>query len=282
VILSSDGLILTNNHVATGAGPGGRMQVAFADGTVASATLVGADPVSDIAVIKAQGRSDLTPIELGSSENLSVGQQVVAVGSPLGLAGTVTQGIISSLNRPVSTSGESANQATVIDAIQTDAAINPGNSGGALVDTEGRLIGVNTAIATLGGSLGGQQAQGGSIGLGFAIPVDQARRVADELTRTGRATHALIGIQVPSRATVNGAEVIEVTPDGPAAQAGIPRGSVITRVDDRIIDGGDALIAEVRTHAPGDNVTVTYTDANGSNPRTVEVTLGTAPAEGGR
>lgn len=272
VILSSDGLILTNNHVATGAGANGKLTVAFSDGSVADATIVGADSVSDMAVIKAEGKSNLTPIELGSSSNLEVGQQVIAIGSPLGLAGTVTTGIVSSLNRPVSTSGESGNQNSVIDAIQTDAAINPGNSGGALVNTDGQLIGINTAIATLGGSQG--SAQSGSIGLGFAIPVDQAKRIADELTTTGKATQAMIGVQVPSQDDANGATVVEVTEGGPAAAAGIPKGAVITKVDDRIVASGDALIAAVRSHAPGDSVTITYTD--GGSEKTTTVTLGTA------
>ncbi|OZE33885.1 peptidase S1 [Rhodococcus sp. 05-2254-6] len=273
VILSSDGLILTNNHVATGAGANGKLTVAFSDGSVADATIVGADSVSDMAVIKAEGKTNLTPIELGSSSNLEVGQQVVAIGSPLGLAGTVTTGIVSSLNRPVSTSGESGNQNSVIDAIQTDAAINPGNSGGALVNTDGQLIGINTAIATIGGSQG-SGAQSGSIGLGFAIPVDQAKRIADELTTTGKATQAMIGVQVPSQDDANGATVVEVTEGGPAASAGIPTGAVITKLDDRVISSGDALIAAVRSHAPGDSVTVTYNE--GGSEKTATVTLGTA------
>nr|WP_300501248.1 trypsin-like peptidase domain-containing protein [uncultured Rhodococcus sp.] len=277
VILSSDGLILTNNHVATGAGANGKLTVSFADGTTADATLIGADAVSDIAVIKAEGRTDLTPIELGSSSNLQVGQQVVAIGSPLGLAGTVTTGIVSSLNRPVSTSGEAGNQNSVIDAIQTDAAINPGNSGGALVNTDGQLIGINTAIASLGGSSSG--AQSGSIGLGFAIPVDQAKRIADELATTGQATQAMIGVQVPSQDDANGATVVEVTEGGPAEAAGIPQGAVITKVDDRVIESGDALIAAVRSHVPGDSVTITYTD--GGREQTVDVTLGTAEPQTG-
>ena len=277
VILSSDGLILTNNHVATGAGANGKLTVSFADGTTADATLIGADAVSDIAVIKAEGRTDLTPIELGSSSNLQVGQQVVAIGSPLGLAGTVTTGIVSSLNRPVSTSGEAGNQNSVIDAIQTDAAINPGNSGGALVNTDGQLIGINTAIASLGGSSSG--AQSGSIGLGFAIPVDQAKRIADELATTGQATQEMIGVQVPSQDDANGATVVEVTEGGPAEAAGIPQGAVITKVDDRVIESGDALIAAVRSHVPGDSVTITYTD--GGREQTVDVTLGTAEPQTG-
>lgn len=275
VILSSDGLILTNNHVA--GAQGAQLRVAFSDGTKASATLVGADPVSDIAVIKVDGRNDLTPIDLGNSGDVQVGQQVVAVGSPLGLAGTVTEGIISALDRPVSTSGESGNQNTVIDALQTDAAINPGNSGGALVNMDGQLIGINTAIASLGASSG---TQGGSIGLGFAIPIDQARRVADELIKTGKATQAMIGVTVPSQDNADGATVMDVTADGPAAKAGIPKGAVITKVDDRVVADGDSLIAAVRSHAPGDKVSITYSD--GGQTKTVDVTLGTAAAQGGR
>uniref|UniRef100_UPI000A077703 S1C family serine protease n=1 Tax=Nocardia lijiangensis TaxID=299618 RepID=UPI000A077703 len=283
VVLSSDGLVLTNNHVASGGGTGATMEVMFSDGSSAPATLVGADPVSDLAVIKVQGKSGLTPIELGTSGNLQVGQPVVAIGSPLGLAGTVTTGIVSALNRPVSTSGEGGQNPNapqpVIDAIQTDAAINPGNSGGALVDANGKLIGINTAIASLGvGELGGQQS--GSIGLGFAIPVDQARRVADELIKTGHATYAQIGIKL--RPQDSAAMVLEATPDGPAAKAGIPAGAIITKLDDRAIDSGEALIAAVRSHQPGDKVKVTYTDEQGNNSKTVEVTLTAAPVGGGR
>lgn len=232
----------------------------FSDGSSAPASVVGTDPITDIAVIRVEGRDDLTPIEMGNSDNLQVGQPVVAVGSPLGLESTVTSGIVSALNRPVSTSGETGNQNTVIDAIQTDAAINPGNSGGALVDMEGNLVGINTAIATSG-------QQSGSIGLGFAIPVDQARRIADELVGTGTATHSLIGVQVPAQAAVNGAAVAEVVPDGPAERAGIPAGSVITKVDDRVVTDGDSLIAAIRSQAPGTTVSVTYTDARATTRR---------------
>ncbi|MGF6884112.1 putative serine protease PepD [Nocardia sp. GAS34] len=285
VILSSDGLILTNNHVASGAGANAKMQVQFKDGSTATASVVGVDPVSDIAVIKAANKSGLTPIDLGTSRDLQVGQPVVAVGSPLGLAGTVTTGIVSALNRPVSTSGESGGTGTVISAVQTDAPINPGNSGGALVDMNGKLIGINTAIATLGGSADGSQ-QSGSIGLGFAIPVDQARRVADQLTKTGHATYAQIGMsvlnQAPGNVGTSGAVVKDVTADGPAAKAGIPAGVVVTKLDDQVIDSGDALVAAVRSHQPGEKVSVTYTDTNGQNPKTVQVTLAGAPADGGR
>ncbi|AGB25460.1 trypsin-like serine protease with C-terminal PDZ domain [Mycobacterium sp. JS623] len=286
IILSSDGLILTNNHVVAAAkdNPGGppapvpaggaQTKVTFADGRTMGFTVVGTDPSSDIAVVRAQGASGLTPITLGSSSNLRVGQDVVAVGSPLGLEGTVTTGIISALNRPVAAGGDAQNQNTVLDAIQTDAAINPGNSGGALVNMNGELVGVNSAIATLGGDAG-PQAQSGSIGLGFAIPVDQAKRIADELIQSGTASHASLGVQVGNDAGVDGAKIVEVTSGGAAAAAGLPSGVVVTKVDDRVIGSADALVAAVRSKAPGDKVTLTYLDPSGK-PQTVQVTLGKA------
>jgi putative serine protease PepD len=313
IILSSDGLILTNAHVvaaangdlpagpAAPAGPAGPLlplptvppgpdspsgpsapadpgakpvtTVTFADGKTSTFSIVGIDPASDIAVVRAQGASGLTPITLGSSANLRVGQDVVAIGSPLGLEGTVTTGIVSALNRPVSTAGDSSNQNTVLDAIQTDAAINPGNSGGALVNMNGELVGINSAIATLGGDSAG--AQSGSIGLGFAIPVDQAKRIADELISTGTATHASLGVQVSNDNTTHGAKIVEVTQGGAAAGAGLPSGVVVTKVDDRTIASADALVAAVRSRAPGDKVTLTYLDPSG-NPKSVQVTLGKA------
>jgi putative serine protease PepD len=311
IILSADGLILTNAHVVSAAngdlpaapalpsGPAGPLlpspstppgpdspsgpvpggdgkpvtTVTFADGRTTTFSIVGIDPASDIAVVRAQGASGLTPIALGSSANLRVGQDVVAIGSPLGLEGTVTTGIVSALNRPVSTAGDSKNQNTVLDAIQTDAAINPGNSGGALVNMNGELVGVNSAIATLGGDAAG--AQSGSIGLGFAIPVDQAKRIADELISTGTASHASLGVQVSNDNTTHGAKIVEVTQGGAAAGAGLPSGVVVTKVDDRVIGSADALVAAVRSRAPGDKVTLTYLDPGG-NPRSVQVTLGKA------
>jgi putative serine protease PepD len=293
IILSSDGLILTNNHVVSAAqggtggspGPGvppvpgggadSQTKVTFADGRSAPFTVVGTDPSSDIAVVRAKGVTGLTPITIGSSANLRVGQDVVAVGSPLGLEGTVTTGIISALNRPVAAGGDVKNQNTVLDAVQTDAAINPGNSGGALVNMNGELVGVNSAIATLGGDSDGQQAQGGSIGLGFAIPVDQAKRIADELINDGSASHASLGVQVGNDATTDGARIVEVTGGGAAAAAGVPSGVVVTKVDDRVISSADALVAAVRSRAPGDKLTLTYLDQAGK-PQTVEVTLGKA------
>ncbi|MGC2679246.1 MAG: trypsin-like peptidase domain-containing protein, partial [Mycobacterium sp.] len=310
IILSSDGLILTNNHViATAANPGHapaprekqpppddegggggqepdpaapggppaggkpKTTVTFNDGRTAEFTVVGADPTTDIAVVRVQGISGLTPISLGSSANLRVGQPVMAVGSPLGLEGTVTTGIVSSLNRPVSTTGETGNQNTVLDAIQTDAAINPGNSGGALVNMGGQLVGVNSAIATLGGD--SPDAQSGSIGLGFAIPVDQAKRIADELIATGTAAHASLGVQVTNDKGAPGAKVVEIVPNGAAAAAGLPSGVVVIKVDDRPVNSADALVAAVRSKAPGDKVTLTYKDPSGDS-RKVQVTLGKA------
>ena len=289
IVLTSDGLILTNNHVvAAAAGAGGaqaastgggaaQATVTFSDGKSVPFTVVGTDPAGDIAVVQAQGVSGLTPIAVGSSAEVKVGQDVVAIGSPLGLEGTVTTGIISALDRPVSAGGEPGGQNTVLDAIQTDAAINPGNSGGALVNMKGELIGVNSAIATMGGGgePGSPAAQSGSIGLGFAIPVDQAKRIADELVSTGTATHGSLGVQLSDDATARGASVAEVVGGSPAAAAGVPDGALITKIDGRVIDGPEALVAAVRSKAPGDTVSLTYLDGSGAA-QTAEVTLGQA------
>jgi putative serine protease PepD len=292
IVLDSDGLILTNNHVvaALNAAPTGdavpsgqelpgpqamKATVTLSDGSTAPFSVVGADPSSDIAVVRARGVSGLVPIALGSSKDLKVGQNVVAVGSPLGLQGTVTTGIVSALDRPVSTGGQGQDQNTVLDAIQTDAAINPGNSGGALVNMKGELIGVNSAIASLGGGENSSGSPSGSIGLGFAIPVDQAKRIADELTSTGTATHASLGVQLSNDASAPGAAIAQVVDGGPAATAGVPNGVVVTKVDGRVIDSSEALVAAVLSRAPGDSVTLTYRDPSGSNQST-QVTLGTA------
>ncbi|CAJ1494645.1 trypsin-like peptidase domain-containing protein [[Mycobacterium] kokjensenii] len=284
IILSADGMILTNNHVVSAAAAKGdgparaqpKTTVTFFDGRTASFTVVGTDPASDIAVVRVQGVSDLTPITIGSSADLRVGQHVVAVGSPLGLEGTVTTGIVSALNRPVSTSGEAGNQNTVLDAIQTDAAINPGNSGGALVNMNGDLVGINSAIATMGGD--SADAQSGSIGLGFAIPVDQAKRIADELISSPdhTASHASLGVKVTSERSLHGAKVVEVVPGEAAAKAGLPEGATVTAVNNRPIGSADALVAAVRSKAPGDQITLTYLDPTGAS-KTAQVTLGKAP-----
>ncbi|HMT51081.1 MAG TPA: trypsin-like peptidase domain-containing protein, partial [Dietzia sp.] len=228
------------------------------------------DPATDIAVIKADTTRSLTPIALGSSATLDEGQAVAAVGSPLGLSGTVTTGIISALNRPVRAGGEQSDQSTVIDAIQTDAAVNPGNSGGALVNMNGELVGINSAIASLGSG------NSGSIGLGFAIPVDQARRIADQLIKQGYATRAVLGVSVSDAPDTDGALVRATEPGGPAERAGIRDGAVIVKVGDRVTEGGDALVAAIRSRAPGDTVSVTYAARVGDQPTTVDVVLGEA------
>jgi putative serine protease PepD len=282
IVLSSDGLILTNNHVvADAASGGGNISVTLNDGSTATASIVGRDPVTDLAVIQAKGVSGLTKATLGSSADLAPGEQVVAIGSPLGLQGTVTSGIVSALNRPVRTGDATGteNASTVIDAIQTDAAINPGNSGGPLVNLQGQVVGINSAIASLGASAGSQS---GSIGLGFSIPIDQARRVAKQLIDTGSATHAQLGVSVRDASTSgsstfsDGAAVAAVTAGGAADKAGLAAGDVITKVGDRSVDSADALIAAIRSHQPGDSVVLTYTH-NGTE-TTSKVTLGSDSA----
>jgi putative serine protease PepD len=292
VILSADGLILTNNHVITGSTS---LQVQFNDGTTATVAVTGADPTDDLAVIKAAGVSGLTPATLGTSADLKVGQGVVAVGSPLGLSATVTSGIVSALNRPVRTSfdqqqqqtpgtgqgptnGQTASQATVMNAVQTDAAINPGNSGGPLVDLSGRVIGIDSAIASLSS---GSSGQAGSIGVGFAIPIDQAKRIAQEIIDTGHATHAVLGAAVSDATTgtnsllTTGASIGKVTAGSGADTAGLKAGDVITKVGDQRVDSADALIATIHATAPGSQVTITYTRGNTTD-NTATVTLGTA------
>lgn len=270
VVLTQDGLIITNSHVIGLANSGGQIQVRFDDGTKAPATIVGADPATDVAVIKADTPKALTPISLGTSANLTEGQAVAAVGSPLGLSGTVTTGIVSALDRPVRAGGAQSDQSTVIDAIQTDAAVNPGNSGGALVNMNGELVGINSAIASLG------RQNSGSIGLGFAIPVDQARRVADQLIKQGFATRAVLGVSVSDSPAGSGALVRTVEPGGGAEQAGIREGAIITAVGERIIESGDALVAAIRSRSPGETVAVTYAAGEGEQTSTVDVALGEA------
>ncbi|HEX4699885.1 MAG TPA: trypsin-like peptidase domain-containing protein [Actinomycetes bacterium] len=282
IVLSSDGLILTNNHVVADAANGaGTITVTFNDGTTHKGTIVGRDPVSDLAVIKADGVTGLKKASLGSSAGLQPGQEVVAIGSPLGLQGSVTSGIVSALNRPVRTGDDTGTESvsTVIDAIQTDAAINPGNSGGPLVDLSGNVVGINSAIASLGASSGSQS---GSIGVGFSIPIDEARVIATQLINTGSATHAQLGVSVRDASTSgssvfsDGAAVAAVTSGGAAAKAGLPTGAVITKVGTRTVDSADALIAAIRSHRPGDNVTLTY--AQGGSTKTLSVTLGSDAA----
>jgi putative serine protease PepD len=265
IVLSSDGLILTNNHVVEAAAAGGQIKVVFQDGKTANGTIVGRDPSSDLAVVKAANVSGLQIAQLGNSSDLKVGQQVVAVGSPFDLKGTVTSGIVSSLNRPVRAGGNQGTQASVMDAIQTDAAINPGNSGGPLVNMQGQVVGINSAIYSPNSS---SQSQGGSVGIGFAIPIDQARRTATEISQTGKATQTVLGVSVKDGPN-GGALVQDVTAGGAAEKAGIKAGDVITKFDTRKIDTSDALVAAVRSKAPNDKVTLTIGDS-----KTVDVTLG--------
>jgi putative serine protease PepD len=268
IIIRSEGYVLTNNHVVAAAVDGGSVHVTLSDGRTLPATIVGTDPSNDLAVIKVQGASGLKAATFAKSDDLKVGQSVLAVGAPLGLANTVTQGIVSTLHRPVRTG--SSDQFAVIDAVQTDAAINPGNSGGALVDLAGRVVGINSAIATAGGS-------NGNIGVGFAIPSETATKVADQIIRTGRATHSQMGVQVADAPSGTdgapglGALIQTVISGGPASKAGLRQGDVVTKVDDRRVTDADSLIVAIRSHDPGDTVTVTFT-RNGSH-RTLKVTL---------
>lgn len=269
VVISSDGEIVTNNHVVESAGEGGTVQVTFSDGTTADAEVVGTDPLTDLAVIKAQDVSGLQPAALGSSGDLAVGQQVVAIGSPLGLDGTVTSGIVSALSRPMAASSDGQPQAgvnSVIDAIQTDAPINPGNSGGPLVDMDGQVVGINSAILTTGSS-------NGSIGLGFSIPIDQAKPIIEQLRNGDQPTHAQIGVGVgDATGDVRGAEIAQVNPGSAGADAGLQEGDVVTHVGDRVVTDATSLIAAVRSHRPGDEIELTYVRDGQEN--TTTVTLG--------
>ncbi len=290
VIIRSEGYILTNNHVIAPAADGaGEISVQFNNSKSAAAAIVGRDPKSDLAVIKVQGASGLSAARLGSSANLVVGDPVVAIGSPLGLNQTVTSGIVSAKDRPVTAQQDSTNQ-SVIDAIQTDAAINPGNSGGPLVNNRGEVVGINSAIATLGGGSG----QSGSIGLGFAIPIDQARSIAEEIIRTGKATHPILGVSAATldegqAKSISGAEPgalvssyngrPAVVPGGPADQAGIKVGDIIVAVAGQRVTGVDELVVETRKHRIGETVSVTY--IRDGKKSTVRVTLASDADAGG-
>lgn len=273
IILSSDGEILTNNHVVEVAGNGGSISVSFNDGSSAPAEVLGTDPLTDTAVIKAQDVSGLTPATIGKSSDLKVGESVVAIGSPFGLDSTVTSGIVSALNRPVDVGSDAQNNSTTYPAIQTDAAINPGNSGGALVDMNGNVVGINSSIRTASSST----EQGGSIGLGFAIPIDFVMPIVDQMSNGETPTHARLGISVSDVASQNGAEVTEgaevqeVSTGSTAESAGLAKGDVITKVDDELISGADSLVATIRSYRPGDDVTITY--LHDGDTKTVSLTL---------
>jgi putative serine protease PepD len=267
-VIRDDGYILTNNHVVSSVvNTGGRINVVYNNGSSSRATVVGNDPYSDVAVVKV-AKSGLKPVVLGNSDSVVVGDPVVAIGSPLGLQGTVTAGIVSALHRPVQ-AGEQGGGAeasnTYLSAIQTDAPINPGNSGGPLVDGAGRVIGIDSAIAAIPGAGG----QAGSIGLGFAIPINQAKRIAGELIKTGHASRTVIGATVTTGG--NGVRLVSVPP-GPARKAGLRSGDLITKLAGQPITDSVDLIADIRALAPGTQVNVTY--LRGGRPHTASVTLG--------
>ena len=266
--LDSDGFILTNNHVVESAARSGTITVELSDGKKYRAKLIGRDAPYDLAVLKIDVVGAPT-LQLGNSDTVQVGDAVIAIGSPLGLSGTVTSGIISSKNRAVTT-GNGSGESSFINALQTDAAINPGNSGGPLVDATGAVIGVNSAIATLGFS-----SQAGSIGLGFAIPINQAKKTTEQLIRTGSATYPIMGISVDTRYTGAGAlitsEGVGITPGGPAAKAGLRAGDVILEFDGSEIDNSDELIVMIRSKNVGDKVKIKY--KRGNLTKEVTVTL---------
>jgi putative serine protease PepD len=273
VVLTSDGYILTNNHVVATA-RGNTMNVTFTNGKTAKATVVGTDPKTDLAVIKAQGVSGLTAATFGDSDAMRIGDSVLALGSPLGLQGSVTEGIISATNRTIqvgdeqrSPSQQQSGVTSIAGALQTDAAINPGNSGGPLVNLSGEVIGINTAIATSGSS-------NGNIGVGFAIPSNRAKQVADQLMKGEKVSHAYLGVSVADADGNAGAVVQDVPSDGPAAKAGIQKGDVITKVGDKTIRGSEDLVSAVQSNKAGEQITITYT-RNGAE-KTATVTLGEA------
>jgi putative serine protease PepD len=283
-VIRNDGYILTNNHVVEFGADGGKIEVKFSDGQNAPAKIVGRDGSYDLAVIKVDQVTGLKALPLGNSDAVLIGDPVIAVGSPLGLSGTVTAGIISAKDRAV-TAGEGGGEASFINALQTDAAINPGNSGGPLVNLQGQVIGVNSAIATLdaGNALGG--GQGGNIGLGFSIPINQARRVAEQLMRTGSAVHPIIGVTLDRQYQGDGVRILSeplgdsapVQSGGPADKAGLKPGDIITKIDDKKVSAADELIVVIRSKAPGDTVKITY--RRGGKENTVEVTLAAAPPQ---
>ncbi len=314
VVLSADGYVLTNTHVVTldGAASDPTVSVKTNDGRLLTATIVGTDPISDLAVIKIDGVDDLQPAEFADSSKLNVGDTAIAIGAPLGLAGTVTNGIVSALNRSITIASSavpeqgdqseqmpqeespydfwnfdipgqqapstpSASSTISLSVIQTDAAINPGNSGGALLDSDGKVIGINVAIA----SSGGNSSSAGNIGVGFAIPANLAQRIAQELMQSGKATHGLLGASVADvtedenqkDSQVVGASIVELTQGGAAAASGLKVGDVITGFAGIPITGKTDLTAQVRSLAAGAKATVEY--VRDGKPATVDVTLGT-------
>ncbi|MFD9503695.1 S1C family serine protease [Streptomyces sp. NPDC060035] len=283
-VLDNKGHILTNNHVVAPAGSTGDITVTFSGGETAPAEIVGKDSGYDLAVVKVTGVSGLKPLPLGNSDNVQVGDPVVAIGAPFDLSNTVTAGIISAKQRPITAGGEKGDGTDVsyVDALQTDAPINPGNSGGPLVDSEARVIGINSAIRGADSGSGLDGGQSGSIGLGFAIPINQGKRVAEELINTGKATHPVIGVTLDMKFTGDGAKVggkgadggSAVTADGPADKAGIEQGDIITEVEGGRVHSGEELIVKIRAHRPGDRLDLRLT--RGGKDLSMTLTLGSA------
>ncbi|THA58613.1 PDZ domain-containing protein [Streptomyces sp. A0958] len=282
-VLDDRGHILTNNHVVAPAGSSGEITVTFSGGETARAEVVGKDSGYDLAVVKVSGVSGLKPLPLGNSDNVQVGDPVVAIGAPFDLSNTVTSGIISAKDRPITAGGEKGDGSDVsyVNALQTDAPINPGNSGGPLVDTDAHVIGINSAIRAADTGSSAEGGQAGSIGLGFAIPINQGKLVAEELINTGRATHPVIGVTLDMKYTGDGAKVgtsaqgtSPVTPGGPADKAGVRPDDVITEVDGKRVHSGEELIVKIRSHRPGDRLELTLT--RGGKDLSITLTLGSA------
>jgi len=268
-VLRPDGYIITNNHVVDLVVSGGKLTVVFSDGTKVDGTIVGRNPEYDVAVVKVD-RTGLPPVTLGDSDAVEVGDPVIAIGAPLGLDGTVTSGIVSAKDRPVTAGGSAGSGETAyINAIQTDAAINPGNSGGPLLDGGGRVVGINSAIASLANG-----SEAGSIGLGFAIPANSAKRIAEEIISTGDSSTPIIGVSLDLAYEGDGARVSEVNKGGPSDAAGIKPGDIITGLDGRSINDSTELVVAIRSHAPGDVVDLEYT--RGGTVRQAKITLGSA------
>ncbi|MFE9766722.1 trypsin-like peptidase domain-containing protein [Streptomyces sp. NPDC005808] len=278
-VFDKEGHILTNNHVVADAVDNGKLTATFSNGKKYDAEVVGHAQGYDVAVIKLKNApSDLKPLALGDSDKVAVGDSTIAIGAPFGLSNTVTTGIISAKNRPVASSDGTSSSSSYMSALQTDASINPGNSGGPLLDAQGAVIGINSAIQS-SGSLGGTS-QSGSIGLGFAIPINQAKSVAQQLIKTGTPVYPVIGASVTLEEGTGGAKITDegasgsasITSGGPADKAGLKSGDVITKLDDTVIDSGPTLIGEIWTHKPGDTVKLTYT--RDGKTHTTDVTLG--------
>ncbi|MBO0806180.1 MAG: trypsin-like peptidase domain-containing protein [Nocardiopsaceae bacterium] len=280
-VIRPDGYILTNNHVIAPAAHGGSVEVLFSDGTSAPATIVGRDALTDLAVLKVHHAHDLKAVSLGSSQSVHVGEPVIAMGAPLGLSGSVTSGIVSAMDRTVEVPAENDSSALLVSAVQTDAAINPGNSGGALVNCSGQLIGVPTAGATVPSPSGGTSA--GNIGVGFAIPVDVAKTISDQIIDTGRATHAFFGLHtlpIPESAAAEarvaeGLFVAGVVSGGPAERAGLRQGDVITTIEGHPTTSNVQLQELTLTRDPGDTVTIGY--VRNGHTHEARVTLGRQP-----